>query len=1448
MRLLQLGVNDRLTFTKYLFPHEISQYEYAILSHTWGPDEEEVTFRDVTEGTGLKKKGYQKILFCGRQAAADNLGYFWVDTCCIDKPNLTEYAEAINSMFQWYRDASRCYVFLEDVLRDDRVQVHEPPRSTWKLAFRNSRWFTRGWTLQELIAPSSVEFFSSDSQRLGDKKSLEQEIHDITNIPIHVLRGASLSACSVEERISWSHNRRTTRPEDKAYSLLGILGIHMLPICGEGEDEAFDRLRGIIAARMSSRTILLTKLPVAEGASFDSHAEEHNPACLPNTRVDLLREITEWAENHDSKAVYWLNGMAGTGKSTISRTLANIFAKRGSLGASFFFKRGEGDRGSITKFFSTIASQLIVQVPKAAIHIQNTVDADPNIVRKAMREQFEKFILDPLSRISGDDYQNCLYVIIVDALDECESEEDVKLLIKLLSHSKTLRSPRLRIFLTSRPELPIRLGFEAVDGEYQDLVLHEIAEPVIEHDIAVYFKHKLAEIKLRYNNSVREERRLPLSWPGQANIDILVKMAVPLFIFAATTCRFIAERKMGNPDTQLKEVLQYRTKSQEAQLDATYLPVLYNMVAGLPRQKKAEVLDRFHQIIGLVVTLANPLPISALAKILNLSENKISDHLDLLHSVLDVPFSPIEPVRLLHLSFRDFLLDPEKFDSPFWINEKETHQQVVAYCLRIMSETLRVDICNVGHPGTPVSSIALEEINDNLPLEVQYTCRFWPYHLEQAGWRISDEDQVWNFLTTHFLHWLEALSWIGRTSEALKAIKTLQSLTLPDSSIQSSSFLDDGLRFIRAFKSVIEDAPLQIYSSALIFAPKQSIIRTLFESNIPDWILLRPKVPNKWGSNLQTLEGHSHFVHSVTFSPDSKFIASASRDETVRIWAADTGDLLQTLEGHGGWVRSVAFSPDSKSVASGSRYYVRLWAIDTGMLLQTLEIHVLVMSVTFSSDCRCVASALEDGTIQLWTITGHLLQTLEGHTDSVTSVTFSPNIKLIASASRDKTIRLWASNTGNLLHTLQGFRGEVKSVAFSPDGKVLVSGSDKICLWTVETGKLLQTFESQNHSVVVGSVTFSSDGRLIASGSLKEVHLWATNTGDLLQTFEGHSAAVNSVAFSPNDKLLVSGSSDETVRMWAIDIGNALQTPDGHSDFIRSVIISPNRNLIASGSDDNTVRLWDANTGNLLQTFKGHTGIITSLAFSPNHELIASGSFDKTVRLWAVTTGDLLQTFISQEDIIESVALSPNNKLLASGSSNCLVRLWATETGDLLQTLKGHNDSVTAVAFSPDGRVVASASFDNTIRLWAPDTGALLQTISTRFLTTTLRFDAESKHLLTDVGGIPIDTTSSMRTISRFDSDSSMSSCNGVVGYGISTNESWITIDGETLLWLPVDCRRSVSAIAGSVVVIGCRSGRLLVLNLDYRRSLDYIDEIETTNSTATTDSSADEVLEESNI
>ncbi|KAF2731259.1 HET-domain-containing protein [Polyplosphaeria fusca] len=210
-----------------------------------GADQEEVAFKDMIEKTGRDKLGYGKLQFCKERAASDHLDYFWVDTCCIDKSSSTELSEAINSMFRWYREAAKCYVYLSDVSTSGSIQIGPPSQLTWEAAFQQSRWFTRGWTLQELLAPASVEFYSTDGKLLGDKTLMVRVLQEITGISGRALpvQGDPLSGFSVDERLSWAAGRKTKRTEDAAYSLLGIFDIHMPLIYGEGKDKAMARLR-----------------------------------------------------------------------------------------------------------------------------------------------------------------------------------------------------------------------------------------------------------------------------------------------------------------------------------------------------------------------------------------------------------------------------------------------------------------------------------------------------------------------------------------------------------------------------------------------------------------------------------------------------------------------------------------------------------------------------------------------------------------------------------------------------------------------------------------------------------------------------------------------------------------------------------------------------------------------------------------------------------------------------------------------------------------------------------------------------------------------------------------------------------------------------------------------------------------------------------------------------
>ncbi|KAE8389669.1 hypothetical protein BDV23DRAFT_184267 [Aspergillus alliaceus] len=1090
-----------------------------------------------------------------------------------------------------------------------------------------------------------------------------------------------------------------------------------------------------ITTDLLSQKVDLSRLQVAKGSAFNDYENQHTE-CLPGTRVELLRDIDNWTKDPNGKCIFWLNGMAGTGKSTISRTVAGHLKRQNLLGASFFFKRGEQDRGDAKRLFSTLAKHLGNTMPQLIPSIRRAIEDDLDISERVLREQFEKLILQPVLEI--DQGPNTLMVIVIDALDECDQEDDIQVILRLLPQVQKSNSVQLRFLLTSRPELPIRLGFEIVADAYQDLILHRIPTPVIERDIKLYFEDGFSKLK--------SKRSLPPDWPGDMTIKTLVERAAPLFISATTLYRFISDERWS-PEERLRAILTDQT-SYVTKMDSTYMPVLNQLLKGQDAQESRQLIQEFKDIVGVIIILVTPLSVNTLTRLVNMEANKIQVRLNLLHSVLDVPTELDQPVRILHLSFRDFLLDNVKKGNPFWISEKEVHQKLTTQCLKVMQcehYGLRKNICNIHHDTTLRSEINKYIIDSHLPPELQYACRYWVHHLIQSYDPVNELIQAFSFLKVHFLHWMEAMSLLGIISEAVGIIRVLQSVIENDKDPEIVKFLYDAWRFILMNRQIANTAPLQLYSSGLMFAPKTSAIRKSFESELLTWRRL-PKVEKAWSGELQTLEGHSGLVQSVAFSPNGQLLASGSYDNTIKLWDPSTGDLHQTIEGHSHWVQSVAFSSDSQLLASSSwDYTIKLWDPSTGELRQTLEGHSgEVNMAAFLPDSQLLASCSRDKTIKLWNpSTGKLHLTLKGHSGEVNSVTFSSDSQLLASCSRDKTIKLWNPSTGKLhltlkghsgelwnpstgkLHlTLKGHSGEVNSVAFSPDSQLLASSSwDKtIKLWDPSTGKLYQTLEG--HSAWVQSVAFSPDGQLLASSSWDNtIKLWDPSTGELRQTIKGHSGTVRSVAFSPDSQLLASCSRDKTIKLWDPSTSELRQTLTGHSNWVRSVAFSPDSQLLASSSWDKTIKLWDPSTGELRQTIEGHSDwvqsvafspdsqLLASIAFSPDSQLLASSSWDKTIKLWNPSTGELRQTLEGHSGEVNSVAFSPDGQLLASGSSDETIKLWDPSTGKLRQTLEGHSAWVQSVAFSPDGQLLASSSQDKTIKLWDPSTGELHQTL-----------------------------------------------------------------------------------------------------------------------------------------
>ena len=497
----------------------------------------------------------------------------------------------------------------------------------------------------------------------------------------------------------------------------------------------------------------LKDLNIVEGALFDSYVHEHEDFCLPGTRTELLSRITDWAKS-DDKFIFWLNGMAGTGKSTIARTVARGLKEDGLLGATFFFKRGEASRGNATYLITSIVGQLVARHRQLVPEVLNAMETDPTITSKFIRDQFDKLLYQPLLRLQPD--QSTTMVIVIDALDECDGDDHIRLILHLLFKLQEIKSVRLRIVLTSRPELPIRTGFTE-EKNHHDLILHDIPAPVIESDIRQFLQYKLTDI--------RKKRSLPQDWPGNDNIEKLVKIAVPLFISASTACLSIG--KGLHPKKQLQKYLDIGT-TNATQMEKTYLPALRQLMRD-DQDESAEILKEFREIVGVIILLATPFSVNSLASILQKPAGEVSDLLDFLHSVLNIPKSPQNPIRILHLSFRDFLLDTK---SEFRIDERKAHRQIASNCLRVMENELRCNICDLPGYGTQWKDIDPELVERCLPAHLQYSCLYWVYHFQQSQGGLS-EGEILSFLQKRFLHWLEALALMGKISLAAGIINTL---------------------------------------------------------------------------------------------------------------------------------------------------------------------------------------------------------------------------------------------------------------------------------------------------------------------------------------------------------------------------------------------------------------------------------------------------------------------------------------------------------------------------------------------------------------------------------------------------------------------------------------------------------------------------------------------------
>ncbi|KAF5330175.1 hypothetical protein D9611_010598 [Ephemerocybe angulata] len=1121
-----------------------------------------------------------------------------------------------------------------------------------------------------------------------------------------------------------------------------VRGIEWLKDRSNIVEEVVDSVRNIEGAiRFIWEKELLRKLGNADGGEYTN--PERGSECTPGTRLWLLCMLMAWAEDPRSPHLFWLNGLAGTGKSAVAKTLCSKLNERGLLGATHFCTVKESELRNIYLIIPTLAKILAQEHPKFGVALQQILADDGacrNPTKMQLKDQYAKLILGPAEQAFRPDE---VVVLCVDALDECDDKDAIEdFIAAILSQTPTTS---IKFFLTSRPERALRQPFK-MSTRHKSLRLHEIDAKDVRADITLFLDNCF-----KRNLEIYEQYRQ--NWPPP-EIEKIAEYSGNLFIVASTAFKYITSSN-GLCVQRFQQFIERSSDLKSKGVNTLYHGILAEAFKDLEDDEATLV----HSGLSLLITALKPLSVHDYGALLGTTVQNVRGAFNALHSVVQIPEDGKNdaPISIFHASFFDYITS-EMLRAQRWaVVVAIAHSGTAEACFRIMDTLLRF-----GVSGAQTSY----KSNDDQPTalsissELAYACTAWGEHVIYGGVNDHWQSKLRGFVSGPMvLYWLEALSVVRNVQYAYNTLWRLAKMLGPT---ELGSLLSDIGDFVHNFHTPISHSAPHLYLSALSC---YAAVKKPNQASFPEFKGV-PKLHHRplGGGHALTVNAGAR-IFSVAFSPDGKYFASGDSKGAVRIFNAQTGQLVVgPFTGHTGFVLSVAFSPDGRKIASGStdntvrvwdaqtaqpaldpftghidninsvgfssngRYIVsgskdktiRVWDAQTGQPtfdLSAIQTHT-VNSVVFSPNSRYIVFGQSDNIVQVWDTQTRqpALDSFPGHTDDVCSVAFSPDGSKIVSGSNDCTIRVWDVQTGlPVSGPFKGHRDDVLSVVFSPEGRHIVSGSadGTVRVWDAQTGR--RAFNPfRGHTQSVNSVAFSPDGRHIISGSDDgTIQVWDVQANQAASDCSrGHTGAVNSVAFSPDGRYIVSGSSDKTVGVWDVQTGQPAFDPyTGHSHGIQSVAFSPDGRHIVFGSDNRrAIQVWNFQTGQLLlNPLRGHENVVLSAAFSPDGRQIVSGSFDRTVRVWDAQTGKpALDPFTGHTSWVCSIAFSPNGQHIASGSQDNTVRVWDVHTGQpTLAPFKGHSNVVRSVVFSPDGKHIASGSDDRTIRLWDMQSGQL---------------------------------------------------------------------------------------------------------------------------------------------
>ncbi|KAF8704567.1 WD40 repeat-like protein, partial [Rhizoctonia solani] len=910
---------------------------------------------------------------------------------------------------------------------------------------------------------------------------------------------------------------------------------------------------------------LIEGLNPAKQARFDSSlsTEIGRRTCTENTRTKILQSSLVWSEEPNSAKVYWMNGMAGTGKTTIACSLCVELQARKQLAASFFCTRTSPECREAKRIVPTIAYQFARRSTPFRSALCKALEEDPDIGVGHISSQFELLLRRPLIK-ARDRLPNNL-VIVIDALDECIDSRVVEDFLGLLFRS-AMDLP-VRFYVTSRPEPAIRDRM-MVESERSRLILylHEIEHSLVKADIELYLREELAFMS-----------------PTDADVKKLAAHAGNLFIYAATAVRYICPRKKGaDSRTRFSVILAINMESKQklSGINDLYTAILSAAVddQALEPCENESILNA----LWAVVCACEPIRISTLAALSGLDDvERIQIALQPLRSVLHVS-DHSELVTILHTSFPDYMFD-KKRSGRFYCEKVSYGRFLAERCFIILKRQLRFNICAIKSSYTHNDEISgIEEIiHKNVSEDLFYASRFWIDHLTQT--EITDDliTIVQNFLSQKLLFWMEVLSLKKCLNTGIAGMTRLNTWLAPLELVKNQHLLklaSDASKFIASYASSSASgyAP-HIYISALPLSPPSSYIRSYYLPRFNGLPKVSGPLTNKLEQSGLTTWKSTFFFSFAMFLRGGDLIVLVDENGVVNVQNIYNGKhFVAPFNPHNGPIKHLGVSKNGTQLIFVSHRAVAVWSMQDGSLIVRpfMPRDGVSAAIELSPDGVHIASGSFDGRIDISNLEDPdpilPVRTLMGHTSTIGSIDFSSDGARVVSASSDKTIRIWDVYTGNTI-----LFGTIWGEQLSPPPPI-------------EEGSVPMILGPQSDERPT-PVKFSRDGSHIISVNRSfsdSIRIWNTSDGSFTgRRFPGEKEYKWTFALSPG------------------------------SEYIAVVPFPESK---SQGPDYSAViEVWNMHTGILVAgPLKGHTGRIKHLGFSDDGTRIISASYDGTVRVW----------------------------------------------------------------------------------------------------------------------------------------------------------------------------------------------------------------------------------------